>query len=103
MKKILASITIAILAGCAGTPEWIRQDTSPAQTTAELADCQQRAAHDVQRDINMMSDTLASRALDWQRSGVLGIRLQEFAAEIQNRTSALVHRCMIDKGFMSDG
>lgn len=99
-KAVLAAAAFGMLAACAGQAGWSQTGMSPAQTATALADCQKQAQAALQRDINVMSDTLATRGLDWQQTGVLSIHLQEFSAELQQRTDTLIDRCMTSKGFV---
>ena len=89
-----------VLTGCAGGGDWARSGTSSQQTAAELSDCQSEARVATKRDTNIMSDIMATRGNDWRQTGVMSTQMSEFAAENRNRTSDIIHRCMIGKGFV---
>jgi hypothetical protein len=95
---ILVALAV-VVAGCAGGGDWTRSGTSPQQTAAELSDCQSQARAATERDTNIMSDIMATRGNDWRRTGVMSTQMSEFAAENHNRTSDIINRCMIGKGF----
>ena len=43
---------------------------------------------------------MATRGQDWRNTDVLSMQQAQFAAENHNRTSDIVNRCMIGKGFV---
>ncbi len=99
--KRAASLALALfLIGCAGTGDWNRQGASSQQTAAAFADCQSQAREATQRDTNIMTDIIATRGHDWRETGVMSTQMSEFAAENHGRTSHIVDRCMIGKGFV---
>lgn len=98
MKQSILVALAVVVAGCAGG-DWTRSGTSPQQTAAELSDCQSQARAATERDTNIMSDIMATRGNDWRRTGVMSTQMSEFAAENHNRTSDIINRCMIGKGF----
>ena len=97
-QSILAGLAV-ILMGCAGSGDWTRSGTSSQQTAAELSDCQSQAREATERDTNIMTDIMATRGNDWRQTGVMSTQMSEFAAENHNRTSDIINRCMIGKGF----
>lgn len=99
MKRTISLALALFLCGCAGSGGWTRPGVSSQQTAQELADCQSQARDATQRDTNIMNDILATRGNDWNNSGVLSTQMSEFSAENHNRTSDIVNRCMISKGF----
>ena len=108
MKRIagrqIAGLGLALLlVGCAGTGDWTRQGSSSQQTAAEFSDCQSQARKATERDTNIMTDILATRGNDWNRTGVMSTQMSEFAAENHNQTAGIVSRCMLGKGFVPGG
>jgi len=99
---VLLCAAVAVL-GCAGRPEWSKDGTSQQATARELAECQSVAREATQRDTNIMTDIIATRGAEWQRTGVLDAHVQTFGAEDTNRTGDIVNRCMIGKGFVPGG
>ena len=100
----VASLALAlVLMGCAGDPNWSRQGSSSQQTAGELADCRTQAREATERDTNIMTDILATRGQDWRNTDVMQTQMAEFSAEDHNRTSDLINRCMIGKGFVPGG
>jgi hypothetical protein len=97
-QSILVALAV-VLTGCAGGGDWARSGTSPQQTATELSDCQSQARAATERDTNIMSDIMATRGNDWRQTGVMSTQMSEFAAENHNRTSDIINRCMIGKGF----
>jgi hypothetical protein len=103
MKRFLVLLCAVAVLGCAGRPEWSKDGTSQQATARELAECQSVAREATQRDTNIMTDIIATRGGDWQRTGVLDTHVQTFGAEDTNRTGDIVNRCMIGKGFVPGG
>lgn len=99
MKQSILVMLAVVVSGCAGGGDWIRSSTSPQQTAAELSDCQSQAREATQRDTNIMNDIMATRGNDWRRSDVMSTQTSLFAAENHDRTTDIVNRCMIGKGF----
>jgi hypothetical protein len=97
-QSILVALAV-VVTGCAGGGDWIRSGTSQQQTAAELSDCQSQARAATQRDTNIMNDIMATRGNDWRRSDVMSTQTSLFAAENHDRTSDIIQRCMISKGF----
>jgi hypothetical protein len=103
MKRSLALACALALIGCASHPEWSKDGTSPDLAARELADCQSIAREATQRDTNIMTDILATRGNDWQRTGVMDTHVQTFNVENRTRGDDIVNRCMIGKGFVPGG
>jgi hypothetical protein len=104
MKRIaglqIAGLGLAlVLVGCAGSGDWARQGSTSQQTAAELSDCLSQAREATERDTNIMTDILATRSSDWNRTGVMSTQMSEFSAENHNQTADIVKRCMLAKGF----
>ena len=100
MKRSLALGCALALLGCAGGPEWSKEGVSQQATAEALAECKSIAREATQRDTNIMTDIMATRSSDWQRSGVLATHVQTFSIEDSNRSGDIVERCMIGKGFV---
>ncbi len=103
MKRILGLACVLALCGCASGADWSKEGVSQQQTAAELSDCENTAREATQRDTNIMTDILATRGGDWQRTGVMEPHVQVFSAENRGRTDDIVNRCMIGKGFVPHG
>ena len=99
MKRVLILACAVVLVGCASGAEWSKEGVSQQETARAVADCQSLAREATQRDTNIMTDIMATRGNDWQRTGVLGTKEQVFGAEDRTRTDDIVTRCMISKGF----
>lgn len=98
------SLALALcLLGCAGEPEWSKDGVSPEMAAQELADCRAVAQEAIQRDTNIDTDILASRGIDWQRSGVLSLKVQSYNVQNRDLSADLVRQCMIGKGFAPGG
>ena len=100
MKRSLALGCALALLGCASGPEWSKDGMSQQATAQALSDCQSVAREATERDTNIMTDILATRGGDWQRSGVMDTHVQTFSSEDRGRTGDIVNRCMIGKGFV---
>lgn len=100
MKRSLALACVLGLLGCAGAPEWSKEGTSQQAAGQALDECKSIAREATQRDTNIMTDILATRGGDWQRTGVLSTKEQVFSAEDRGRSEDIVNRCMIGKGFI---
>jgi len=103
MTRISTLLCVLVVLGCAGRPEWSKDGLSQQATARELADCQSIAREATQRDTNIITDIMATRSADWQRTGVMGTRVQAFSLEDSNRSGDIVNRCMIGKGFVPGG
>ena len=103
MTRFVAVASLLVLFGCAGKPDWSKDGTSQQATAQALAECQSIAREATQRDTNIMTDILATRGTDWQRTGVMDTHVQAFSLEDSNRTGDIINRCMIGKGFVPGG
>jgi len=103
MKHGLALVCALLLSGCANHPEWSKEGTAPEVVARALADCQSLAREATDRDTNIMTDIMATRGQDWQRTGVMEPHVQNFNAETRNRGDDVVNRCMIGKGYVPGG
>lgn len=99
MKRSLMLACTLALAACASQPDWVKEGTSPQVTERELSECKSLAREATARDTNIMTDIMASRGNDWQRTGVMQAHEQNFAAGEVPRSDDIVKRCMIGKGF----
>lgn len=99
MKRIAIVACALALLGCASGTEWNKEGVSQQATAQAVADCQSLAREATQRDTNIMTDIMATRGNDWQRTGVMSTKEQVFGAEDRGRTDDIVTRCMISKGF----
>jgi hypothetical protein len=100
MKRLSSLVLTLALLGCSSQSGWSRQDMPEQQVAKELADCKSQARAATQRDSNIMSDIMATRGGDWQRTGVMSAQMQSFGAENANRSTDIVNRCMAGKGFI---
>jgi hypothetical protein len=100
LKQSIILALAVFLTGCAGTGDWTRSGSSPQQTAAELSDCQSQARAATERDTNIMTDIMATRGNDWRQTGVMSTQTSLFAAENHDRTSDIIQRCMVGKGFV---
>lgn len=103
MKRSLTLACALALMGCASHPEWSKDGASPEVAARELAECQSIAREATERDTNIMTDILATRGSDWQRTGVMDTHVRTFDAENRTREGDIVNRCMIGKGFVPGG
>ena len=100
MKRSVALVSLIVLSGCVGHPDWSKDGAAPEVVTKELADCQSLAREATARDTNIMTDIMATRGNDWQRTGVMDTHVQAFHLEDHTRSGDIVNRCMISKGFV---
>ena len=100
MKRSLIIAFALALLGCSGGVDWSQDGVSQPQTAHALADCQSDASQATRRDTDINNDIMASRGQDWQRSDMMGMKMDIFAAENSNETTDIVNRCMISKGFV---
>ena len=99
MIRILSLAVALCLVGCAGEPEWSKDGVSPEMAARELADCRSAAQEATQRDTNIDTDILASRGMDWQKNGLLGLKVDTYNAQNRDLSADIVRQCMIGKGF----
>jgi hypothetical protein len=100
MKRSLALACVIVLSACAGRSEWTKDGVAPEVVARELSDCQSVAREATARDTNIMTDIMATRGNDWQRTGVMDTHVQAFQLEDRDRSGDIVNRCMIGKGFV---
>lgn len=101
MRPVLSLPLMLFLACCSGAGQWSKPDTSPAQAAQDLSDCRHDAELANRRDSDIDTDILATRGQDWERLGVLQTKRSDFAESNRARTSDIVKRCMIGKGYTS--
>jgi hypothetical protein len=99
MKRSLTLASMLALLACASQPEWTKEGTSPQVVAQELSECKAMAREATERDANIMTDIMASRGTDWQRTGVMDAHRQNFTAGEGERSDDIIKRCMIGKGF----
>ena len=100
MKRTLIFAAFALLAGCSGSPNWVKDGASPPQTAQAISDCESQGREATRRDTNIMNDIMATRGGDWQRSGVKETQVQMFTASNEPRFEDVVNRCMAAKGYI---
>jgi hypothetical protein len=102
MRLMGGLITLLLVAACA-PPLWSRPDTNPEQAAQDLSECRRMAEQTQRRDVDIDTDILASRGLDWQRSGALPRKSYDFAQSGKERSDDIVERCMTGKGYSAGG
>ncbi len=98
MRRIGTLVLVLLLTGCGGG-QWTKAGVSREKAAQDYSDCTRLAEAANQRDSNIDTDILASRGTDWQRSGTLGIRRETYADSNRARSSDIITRCMIGKGY----
>jgi len=103
MKRV-APIAVLFLApllilACAGPGQWNKEGATPAMAAADLADCNSFAQSASQTDVNINQDILVARGKDWQDTGALATMRDNYKAQSQDRSSSIVFRCMVGKGY----
>jgi len=88
----------AALAGCLG-PSWVKPGTGAAAAAADYSECNALAQGAVARESTIDADILASRGLDWQNTGTLGIHRATMANETATRADDVLRACMLAKGY----
>jgi hypothetical protein len=99
MKARWVLVALLGLAGCAGTPGWSKQGSSPQVTANDYAECRSEAQEATRRDANIDADILASRGRDWEQSGTLSTHQALYAGEDYRQHDDIVKACMIAKGY----
>ena len=100
MRRGLALACGLALLGCASGGNWQKEGASKDQTAQAYAQCQDLAREATRRDTNIMTDIMATRGNDWQRTGVMQTKEQVFVAEEHGRSDEIINRCMIGQGFL---
>lgn len=101
MRKSFALACALALMGCAsGGGNWSKEGASKEATAQAYTECQSIVREATRRDDNIMTDIMATRGNDWQRTGVLSTKEQMFSAEDHGRSDEILNRCMIGKGFL---
>jgi len=103
MKQFWIAVCALALAACDTGPEWTRDGATPQETQEALSECQSAARAATQRDTDIMTDIMASRGGDWQRTGVKDTHAQLFSVEDRDRSGDIVTRCMVGKGYAPGG
>jgi hypothetical protein len=102
-RRLILLASVLALSGCSSHPDWSKDGVAPEAAAKELADCQSIARDATARDTNIITDILATRRNDWQRTGVMDTHVQAFQTEDRDRSGDIVNRCMIGKGFVPGG
>ncbi len=103
MKRI-ESIAVLFLApllilACNGPGQWTKEGATPTMVAADLADCNSFAQSASQTEVNINQDILVARGKDWQDTGALSTMHDTYQARSQDRSSDIVFRCMVGKGY----
>ena len=86
------------LAGCGGV-EWSKQGVTQEQAARDYAECRHAAETAQRRDIDIDTDIAATRSHDWQRTGILTMKRNNYADANEARSGDFVERCMVGKGY----
>jgi hypothetical protein len=95
---LLGLVLILTATGC-GTTRWAKNGADQPTVKADLANCRAQADKLFAQDLNIESDILASRSLDWQRAGTLGTRRSSMDAADRGRSQSYVEDCMRALGY----
>lgn len=95
---LLLPVLLLTLA-CNGPRQWTKEGSTPAMAAADLADCNSFAQSASQTEVNINQDILVARGKDWQDTGALPTMRDTYQARTQDRTSDIVFRCMVAKGY----
>ena len=101
MRRIGGLALALMLAGCGGT--WTKAGVSPEAAAQDLSECRHMAEIANRRDSDIDQDILASRGHDWEHFSVIQLKRDQYADSNERRTSNIVERCMIGKGYSPDG
>jgi len=102
MRSRLGLAVLLLLAACSGAGGgWSKPGVPPEQAAQDYAECRHSAELAVRRDSNIDTDILATRGADWERLGMLQRRSDDFASSNDQRSSDVLQRCMIGKGYTS--
>lgn len=99
MRVIAVLAVLLPLAACSGTGGWTKPGVTPADAAADFADCRHTAELAHRRDSDIDADILATRSQDWQRTGLLQIKRNDFSDSDDARDQDLVTSCMMSKGY----
>lgn len=100
---IAAGALAVSLAACGGAPEWSKDGATPEVASADYADCQALAQHDIQRDVNIDRDIEASRQHDWFQSQSTDTHRANDASSDERLSGDVVRDCMESKGYAPNG
>jgi hypothetical protein len=98
LPRLAAAALALVLGGCLG-PTWAKPGVGPEEAAADYSQCNALAQGAVARDSNIDTDILASRGLDWQNSGTLGVHRATMASETSTRSADVLRSCMLAKGY----
>jgi len=100
MRQVGTVLVLVALAACAGDSTlWTKPGASPATTSTELDRCQREARDATRRDDQINADILASRGVDWQRTGSLSAKEADMAASSRSQGNRALAACMAAKGY----
>jgi hypothetical protein len=100
MKQIARVAALALLAaGCSGSGNWTKPDTSREVAAADFSACRSAAREATRRDDAINADIMASRGADWQRAGMLDVQRGSMANEKRKHADDVVADCMSAKGY----
>lgn len=100
---IAALALSATLGACSGPPTWTKEGVSREVTAADYAECRHAAQHDIQRDVNIDTDIVASRGDDWDKSQATKTFLADDASNNRKLSGDIVKGCMESKGYAPSG
>jgi hypothetical protein len=90
---------LLLLAGCAGSADWTKPGTDPAQVATALQQCHAAAQQAVDAEEKIDEDIAMTRGADWDRSQIGGLARTELGAETRRRSDRIVASCMRADGF----
>lgn len=100
---IVAVALSASLSACSGPPKWTKEGVSQEATAADYAECRHEAQRDIQRDVNIDTDIVASRQDDWDKSQSTPTFLADDASHNRQLSGDIVKGCMESKGYVPSG
>jgi hypothetical protein len=100
---IAALALSATLSACSGRANWTKEGVSQEVTAADYAECRHAAQHDIQRDVNIDTDIVASRQDDWDKSQSTKTFLADDASNNRKLSGDIVKGCMESKGYAPSG
>jgi hypothetical protein len=89
---------LLVLAACSGA-QWSKPGVSQEVAARDYAECRHAAEVAHRRDSDIDTDILASRGQDWERTGLITQKRNNYADSNEARSGDFVERCMIGKGY----
>jgi hypothetical protein len=100
MRQIAIAAALALLAaGCSGSGNWTKPDTTKEAAAADFDACRTLAREATRRDDAINADIMASRGADWQRAGMLDAQRDSMATEKRKHGDRVIADCMTAKGY----